>query len=305
MKKVIVVWLLVATFLAWKGYYQAQAPRLVICDVGQGDAILVTDWSKQLLVDAGPDLAVLECLERYLPWWDQRLEAVVATHPDNDHVGGLSAVFQSFRVLTFIHNGDSKQTTDFLSLERLLQRKDTRPKRSLLTQAGDKFQLTPIINFSTLSPRVGVKSKEPENGRKSETKLSDVEGNFAAKTDQYNDRSIALFLTINHLKVLLMADVEEPGEIALLESGLIQEVNVLKVAHHGSKSSTSPRFLAQAKPEISALSLGENNQFGHPSPQVLANLAQIGSKTLRTDQHGDIIFNIIGQKWGWYCSKGC
>ncbi|MFH2021761.1 MAG: MBL fold metallo-hydrolase [Patescibacteria group bacterium] len=282
--------------LGFVGHFPDGKSHIVFCDVGQGDAILIWEGNHQLLIDAGPDDKALECLEKYIPWWDNQLEVVVATHPDTDHVGGLEPVFRQFAVNYLIMNGDTKQTSVFRRFQTLIQTKEYSPKQLIIGGKGLQFELSLNISIKILSPLVDLSRSPPQNTPFSETQLLDVLPNIEQKDEQQNNRSIVILLTVGQTKSLMMGDIEASGETALMVEGLIPNVNILKVAHHGSKSSTSPSFLSLARPEISVLSLGENNPYGHPSNRVVSDLGVFGSQILRTDQMGDIHLVIDGQQ---------
>jgi len=269
-------------------YLPEENLHMVFCDVGQGDAILVWEADRQLLIDAGPDDKILECLAEYVPWWDDSLEFVVWTHPDIDHVGGLEPVFRQYEVDYLITNGDTKQTSVFERFQSLIQRKEYSPKQLIIGGKGLNLEVSENISIKILSPQVDTDQWPPQNVPLSETQLLDVLNVIEQKDEQINSRSIAILLTVGPTKALMMGDVDTVRETALISEGLIPDVNILKVAHHGSKYSTSTPFLAIARPEISVLSLEENNPYGHPSDRVVSDLRAIGSKILRTDQLGNI-----------------
>jgi competence protein ComEC len=292
----VVVIILLGVILGLCRFLPDENMHLVFCDVGQGDAILAWENSTQLLIDAGPDEKVLECLEKYVPWWDRRLEFVLATHPDVDHIGGLEPVFRQYNVGDLITNGDTRKTSVFRRFQTLVQTNKHRPDSLIIGKTGDKMSISPNLSIKILSPLVGSDSGMPPNEHNTETGLLDLRTNIEQKDEQYNHRSIALLLTLASTKTLMMGDLDELGELALMQEGLIENVNILKVAHHGSKSSTQPQFLSYSKPEISVLSLEENNPYGHPSDRVLSDLGVFGSKIFRTDQLGNIHFVISDDK---------
>ena len=117
------------------------------------------------------------------------------------------------------------------------------------------------------------------------------------KKESTNDRSIALLLEYGQLRIFLSGDLEEEGELGILESALIDQVDILKVAHHGSKTSSTKVFLSQVRPELSLISVGKNNKFNHPSPEVLDNLRAVFSRIVRTDQSGDIKIELLNDKF--------
>lgn len=295
---VLFVWLAVA-------YYQHRSDGLlhfVTCDVGQGDALLVTYKSTQLLIDGGKDLSVVECLGRYVPFWDRTLELVVATHPDADHIGGLPGILSNYRVKRLMMNGEIKKTDDFEALNAAVQREVASGAVLLTNKAVTKISIGVNISLMVMPPLESSLAMMADSAQMTESLLSDVDSSKSTSNLSANDGSIVLLLTYNQVDVLLTGDLETRGEQALLEKGLIKDIEVLKVGHHGSKTGSSTQFLEVSKPEISVVSAGKNNRYGHPSPQVLRNLDNIHSKVLRTDLVGTIEVVTDGEEV-WVKSK--
>lgn len=266
--------------------------HIIVCDVGQGDAIIVSKGYWQLLVDGGRGSQVLECLGNELPFWDKTLEVMVATHPDADHIGGLDDVFQSYQVQRFVRTKDAKNTGDFARLIDSSSREKLTGGMEVEPVVGQNLSAVELLEVIVLSPQETNMPSKRINTKNSETMLSDknqspMTSNLDNSID-YNDRSIALYVTYGSVDALLMGDLEFSGEQALLESDMIEPITIIKVGHHGAKTSTSDEFLSAARPEISLISVGENNSYGHPSPLVLDKLDKVGSQIYRTDQHGTI-----------------
>lgn len=267
--------------------------QIVVCDVGQGDSILVQYQYWQLLIDGGENDLVLACLDNHMPLFDKKIEIVLATHPHSDHIGGLGAVLEGYSVTQVITNGQVAESDDFRQFDKLIQRKGSFGLEQTVVKRGDFLQTPHIAKFftvSVLSPLVKQSELSTSQGTRYETRLSDVKSTFLLNSVNYNDGSIALLLKFGQVKALFMGDLESKGEQALLEEQLITDVDLLKVGHHGSKTSTTPRFLRNSRPEISIISAGKNNSFGHPSPQVTALLEKSGSQIYRTDLEGTIVF---------------
>lgn len=271
--------------------------HLVFCDVGQGDAILLQIKNWQMLVDGGPPgRAALDCLHQHLPWWDKTLEYLVATHPDADHVGGLEEVLRSYRVQTTLINGENKQTAVFEGFYSMLQAEQKQGMRLISVATGDRLQPIDKLNFNVLTPQERLRVIYPLNQALSETMLQDKNQSQTSQEVDANARSIALKVDYMKVGVLLMGDLPKEGEQALCESGLLEVVDILKVGHHGSKTSTDPCFVMWTLPEISIISVGKNNRFGHPSPEVETRLLSYGSQIMRTDELGTIELVTNGQQ---------
>lgn len=314
----VFLFLLLCCYVLWQTLQKWPDSYLhvAVCDVGQGDAILISYAWWQLLVDTGPDEAVLSCLEKQMPSLDKRIELLILTHFDQDHIGGTAALLKLYDfAYIFLPLTDGKDSKTFLELQQLLlaeQSYGAQLKEPFLGQQialaieqptfqakNDHFQAkynssqTLLLTFLTPGQLSAaefnyLRKKALFLGQRPETTLSAADWVELAVNDSENDRSIVLLLQFGRLKILLTGDLEKTGEAALLGSGLITEVDILKVGHHGAKTSTSTEFLAWLRPETALISTGEKNQFGHPTQEVLRLLEQFSSQILRTDQLGDI-----------------
>lgn len=258
--------------------------HLIFCDVGQGDAILITKGTTQILIDGGPNQKVLTCLANHLPFWDRTIEMVVVTHPDNDHLGGLPDVIERYNVTQLVSHSLVRDSAIFWTFrDEVIEKKISvySPK------AGDKIQLGGI-SLEILFPLEKLGDElvwQPE----AETK---VLGAYSYPTNA-NDVSLVSLFSYGDFDVLL------PGDIGSQNEGVIEadkEIEVLKVAHHGSKYSTSEEFLARLDPDLAVISVG-NNSFGHPTSEVLERLRNLGVEILRTDINGEIEVVSDGKSW--------
>jgi len=285
--KIILIFLLLLAGLVWG--VAAQLPdgrfHLIFCDVGQGDAILVVKGSNQVLIDGGPNEKVLTCLSNHLPFWDRQIELVVATHPEADHLTGLVSVIQRYRILQIVSN-------------------------SLLADSGifQKFR-SEVVNHQTPvhSPKIGEEIKIGEIKLKilypSEKLGEEIVWKTLAEpkvlglstyTGNFNKTAIVALLEFEDFQALLAGDVGVEEEKFLPALG---EIEVLKVAHHGSKYSTSEEFLAATRPKLAVISVGANNRYGHPAPEVLERLRTVGAQVCRTDLEGEIEIVSDGKNW--------
>ncbi|MBI3120087.1 MAG: MBL fold metallo-hydrolase [Candidatus Kerfeldbacteria bacterium] len=230
--------------------------RMVALDIGQGDAILLQDGKGfDCLIDGGPDRTVLEELGKFLPPWDRTLECMILTHDDRDHSIGLVEVAKRLHVETLYWNGvdDEQELLSPLFAE-------VRDRRAL--KRGDHFSAD-AFEFSVLSPRQNEKED--------------------------NDDSLVILVTHQTTRILLTGDATRKIEHALLnDPQLSSGVDILKVGHHGSKTSTSHELLDAIKPTIAVISVGRQNRYGHPHPQVMYYLTQRGIRIRRTDLEGPI-----------------
>lgn len=241
-------------------------PMVVVCDVGQGDAILATYKNIQILFDVGPNnKKVLKCLENHLPFWDKTIEVVVLSHGDSDHVGGLDDVMKVYKIENFFSNG---------YLDKEIEQKIY----SLKIGQNDVININ-LFTFEVVWPELSV-----------------------AKTVDGNENSVAGILTIKNKGWLmfLSGDMEMEAEQKLIWRDVLRQgygtlengVDVLKVSHHGSKTATSEELLEVLKPKVAVISVGKNNRFGHPTEEVMARLRKFESEIRRTDEVGEVVLSL-------------
>lgn len=292
--------------------------RLIACDVGQGDAFLLSIAHQQVLIDVGPDESVLSCLHESLPFWDKKIDILVLTHFDADHFGGLTHISNYYEFgLVFLPLTESKDSQLFLESQQLLtslQAKGTRLKQPFLGQQISLLQFSPVYQAKYNSmPQLVLSFLTPINltalqqelleenglflGQKTEHILSVATWDKLLSSENTNDGSIALFITFGQIKMIFLGDLEEAGELALVAHGLITRVNIQKVGHHGSKTSSHSSLLELSQPEVSLISAGKQNKFGHPHPEVIARLQAIGSQVWRTDVLGSIEIRSNGHQF--------
>ncbi len=276
--------IIVALVLGAVLIYPDQELHLIFCDVGQGDAILITKGTTQVLVDGGPNQKVLSCLANHLPFWDRTIEMIILTHPDNDHLGGLPDVIERYNVTQLLSHGLITESAIFWAFrDKIIDKKV--PVYS--PKAGDKIQLGGFA-LKILSPqeRMGNELVWQKGTDKQ------VLGALTYPIEP-NEASIVTLLSYGDFDVLL------PGDIGSQNEGVIEidkEIEVLKIAHHGSKYSTSEDFLEQIKPKLAIISVGKNS-FGHPTSEVLERLRNLDIKLLRTDINGEIEVVSDGKEW--------
>ncbi len=293
------VWVVVSIVNQWPDNFV----HLIFCDVGQGDAILITHGNQQILVDGGPDEKVLSCLENNIPFWDKSINYVIATHMDSDHIGGLPAVFASYSVDVILKNPSAKKTAVFEAFEDAVSTKmvnSNHDTKVVSTYRGQKLFLDGLVQFSVASPQVQYQRLISKNMDVTETILSAENELFYPilnKNISENDLSIVLFITIDDITVLLTGDMELEGELAVIKSGMTEPVSIIKAGHHGSKSSSSRQFISILRPEVSVISSGINNQYNHPFPRVIDLFREFGANIYRTDSQGTVEFVTDGVKY--------
>ncbi len=247
-------------------------PRVTVLDVGQGDAILVEgDRGGRLLIDGGPDPArLLVALEEHLPPWDRRIDLVILSHPHEDHAAGLAALLARYAVRRVLEPGMLGPGPGYAALNAELIARGI-GRGTLAT--GDRLAVDDI-HFDVLWPDRG---SVPERPADSGTAINNV--------------SIVLLGDVDGHRFLLAGDIEEGIDPVLLARGL-PRIDFLKVAHHGSRTSSTAAFLATTRPGIAVISAGRGNPYGHPAPATVDRLTAAGAHVFRTDDDGSVTVDL-------------
>ena len=243
--------------------------RIIACNVGQGDAIIVTYGNTQALIDGGPGNKVISCLSRYMPFWDRTIELVVLTHPDADHATGLVEVFKNYNVKIFVTTNIKKETNVYSALNTKVKEKRI---KTYYAKAGDTL-VSGKLYFDIFHP----KEIPPE-------------------ADKVNLYSIVIKMSFLDFNALFTGDIEDAECDYISDVFDLSGIEYLKVPHHGSKNGLSQKMLNEIKPQIAVISLGKNN-FGHPHQEVLDMLANSNTKVLRTDKGRDVVLETNGSAW--------
>jgi len=261
--------LLILAFFAWRSLPDGHL-HVVFLDVGQGDAIFIqTPSGRQVLVDGGPSEAVLlSQLGRHMPFWDRTLDVMLLTHPDTDHVTGLVPVLERYQVGTVIHRRVEMDSDVYARWLQLLAAEGATVYQG---EAGLRMALDDGADASHPLEMV-VLHPGPE-----------LVGGSAGNA---NSNSVVTRLTYGQVSVLLTGDIEAQVERKLVIGGATLASTVLKAAHHGSCTSTTQAFLDAVDPEVVVISVGADNDFGHPCDDVIERLGDL--PTYRTDQHGPV-----------------
>lgn len=243
-------------------------------DVGQADSIFIElPDGKTMLVDAGGNSDGKRVCEYIRSRGGERIDYLVGTHPHADHIGGMDDVIREFEIGELYMPKVSASTKTFDDVLDAAEEKEMKIKTA---KAGKYIFETESTSCRILSP--------------TEEKYSDL-----------NEYSVILMLSCGDVDFLLTGDAEAENEYAL--SGNIG-ADVLKVAHHGSDTSSSAAFLKRVNPDYAVISVGAGNKYSHPSENVLKRLAQCGTKILRTDVDGDIIISTDGENIFCKTEKG-
>jgi beta-lactamase superfamily II metal-dependent hydrolase len=248
----------IATLLViYSDFLPQKGVTIWVFDVGQGDAIFIDAPHKQMLIDGGGDERVLERLAAVIPWWDRSIDIVVNTHPHADHLAGLVPVLERYKVAQVLDADEGYTTPEFAEYLKLAG-----PHRGIL--AGDvTIDLGDGVRLKTLWPELAYND---------------------AVLEDPNDGSIVFLLEHGQTSMLLTGDAGISEE-AEWEVG---DIDILKVGHHGSDTSTSQELVDRTLPEVAIISLGEDNDYGHPSSFVVDRLMGAGAAVYRTDEHGSI-----------------
>lgn len=259
----VVVFLAVANVLVWEQVIWSGRSFIVFLDVGQGDSMFIhTRNGYQMLIDGGPDAGVLEALGRVMPFWDKSIDVVMLTHPDKDHVGGLLDVLSRYHVDTVVWTGVKKNSSEARLWERLAQN-----ARQEIAFAPLRIQFSQNEYMDVLHP------------------FRSVEG---VEMKVVNDTSIVAKLRMGSVEVLFTGDISNAAEKEIVAARTDVSAGILKVPHHGSKTSSSSLFLEAVRPYLAIIEAGEGNSYGHPTEETLARLERYGIQVLRTDLAGDI-----------------
>lgn len=263
---------------------------LVFCDVDQGDGAYVRfPDGRDMVVDGGPNDRIIDCLGRHMPFWDRHIDMVVMTHPQKDHMHGLIAVFERYEVDYFVRSDVTHTTEGYANLMATVRRKNIPEK--YMTR-GEKI-VVDDTSLSFLWPTFEQVSK----GQKASLAAagsSDVLGDAAG---DLNDYSLVFVLRFGSFDVLFTGDADTRVEKYYIRSALADEqVEVLKVPHHGSRTGMTEGFVSWLDPELSIISLGKNS-YGHPAKEIVDIIQKSGSKLMRTDERGDITVISDGKNW--------
>lgn len=244
--------------------------KVYFLDVGQGDAVFIkTPAGNTMLIDSGIDNSALSVLSKKYIFRKKHIDIMLATHPDADHVGGFNSILRVFSTKVFIENGFNKDNQLMKQIDDLLFEHKI---QTTTVKEGSIVDLGSGVVFKIFAPNDSELSKESNN--------SSIVGQII-----YGDT-----------KFLLTGDATISNEIRLInEYKSSLESDVLKLGHHGSRTSSTVEFLETVKPKISVVSAGRNNRYGHPHPEVLARLKNLKIPYLSTINEGTICLQSNGQ----------
>jgi len=265
----VILWIIVFDLSLDNGF------QVNFFDVGQGDSIFIeTIEGRQILIDGGPDITILEKLGEEMPFWDRTIDLVILTHPEHDHMLGLLEVLENYQIENILWTGVFKDTAEYTEWKKLIGEEGS---QITIAKAGEKIVLgDPEKEYlEILFPFESLEGKEV----------------FDA-----NNSSVVSKLVFDDISFLFLGDVYKSTEKELIEKGIDIDAGVLKIAHHGSKTSSSSEFIEKVSPEFAVILCGKDNSYGHPSPETLEVLKNYGINIFRTDLQGDIKLTVKNNK---------
>jgi len=252
--------------------------KVIFFDIGQGDSIFIeTPQKHQILIDGGPSSKVVEKLGKQMPFWDKTIDLVILTHPDYDHLRGLLDVLDNYQVKSILWTGEKSEGKTFESWLLKIKKENA---NIVLAEAGT-LVLLGKAKMEILYPL--------------ELPKQDLVNN--------NKSSIAALLSFRNARFFFTGDIDKQAEQEIIFQGQDISSDILKVSHHGSRSATSPEFLANVQPKIAVISVGKDNAYSHPHQEVLSNLLEFGIKIMRTDLSGDITITSSGSNFNYLPKK--
>ena len=268
----LLITLILSNFFIWQAVFAGERNGVLtvaFLNVGQGDAIYIeAPNGNQVLIDGGSGKAVLRELGSIMPSYDMSIDVVVATHPDKDHIGGLVDVIERYDVDLILESGAINDTGVHRSLHSAIEQ---RKVESVLAKRGINIVLDEGVYLKILFPDRDVLGMDP------------------------NDASIIAQLVYGEIEFLFTGDSPKKIEnhLAYIDAKNLQS-DVLKVGHHGSRTSSSELFVGFVSPKYAVISAGENNRYGHPHSEVLELFNKFEIPIFST-QNGTIIFKSDGE----------
>lgn len=239
--------------------------HMYFLNIGQGDSTLIkTPENHQILIDGGPKNYVLQQLDQVMPFFDKNIDLVVITHPHADHIDGLVEVLKRYEVNAILMTGVDYKSPSYDEFLKIVATKNI---QTYIAKNDDDFRFG-TVTFDVIYPNKSILGKRFIN---------------------LNNSSIVAKVLYAGKTILMTGDMAFEEEAALIKTGLNLKADILKVGHHGSKTSTSQEFLKLVKPEIAIIQSGKGNSFGHPSKESLDRLKAAGAQQIyRNDIDGRI-----------------
>ncbi len=250
--------------------------------MGQGDStFIVTPQNHQILIDGGPDSTVVGKIAKQIPFWDRSIDLAILSHPEKDHMSGLIEILKRYKVDYILWSGVKMNSSEYLEWLKVLVAQKNKRAKIITAFAGQNIKVGDL-KIKILSPSENLFAQD-----------------FSKSA---NETSVVAKLNYGKNSFLFVGDIDSVEEKKLVEKSQLAnshelvnlKSDVLKVAHHGSKYSSSDIFLKEVNPKFAVIEVGKNS-YGHPTQETLSRLQNIGAKIFRTDQSGDIFFQSNGQ----------
>jgi len=273
---IFIIFLFCLTFIIWIFVFDRESKNntltVAFFDVGQGDAIFIETPNKtQILIDGGPDKKVLREIGKQMPFYDRSIDLIITSHPDTDHIGGIPSVLNRFSVKNILIPDVNADTAIY---------------KEIIARATEK-------NVKILCARRGQIYLDQENGIYLDILFPDRDTTGFEK----NLASIVVKLVYGETSFLFTGDSPISIENYLIDiNKSALNIDVLKLGHHGSKTSTSKQFLGYTTPDYAIISAGKDNAYGHPHKSVISLLDQFEIKYFETAKEGTIIFESAGEE---------
>lgn len=263
--------LILDIFVFWQIFFTDRTVndlKMIFFEVGQGDSqLVILPGGVKILIDGGPaNNRLLTALSQIFPPFDRYLDLIILSHPQLDHFGGLIEVLKRYRIGAFIYTGQQGESSAWADLKKALNQ--NRIKTIILTQGDEIRYLNSYLDV--LWPPADLTQRN------------------------VNDLALVLRLVSASTTALFTGDISSKTEKELIKF-YSQTIDVLKVAHHGSKYSSSIDFLKVLKPRLALIGVGKNS-YGHPAFETLSRLASVGAAIFRTDIDGTITLKSDGKK---------
>lgn len=241
-------------------------PKLTFAmlDIGQGDALFIeSPTGLQILVDGGRDKKTLSELSKLIPFYDKSIDMLIITNPDLDHIGGFLDILKNYKVDAVFEPGTYNDSTIYKNIEKEIESKEI---KRILARAGTRIDIGGGAYIDILFPDRDVSIWDN------------------------NDGSVVARLVYGESTIMLTGDASNSTEEIVIKSNKELESDILKIGHHGSRTSTSKEFLEKVSPKYALISSAKGNSYGHPHGEVLDILKSFGVEILRTDTLGTIVF---------------
>lgn len=257
-------------------FYKPNEFKLNFIDVGQGDSTLITTESnKKILIDGGGsefnssfDVGEKTLLPYLLKHHVSKLDYIIISHFDSDHVGGLFKILEKLKVEKIIIGKQFENSENYQKFIKITKEKNIKIK---VVKAGDKIYLDKNTYINVIWPDI----------------------NNIVNENIVNNNSLVFKMVYKNFSILFTGDIEEIAERRILNLYSDKlKADILKVAHHGSKTSSIEEFIKAVSPRIALIGVGKNNNFGHPNEEVIQRLKNYNIKIYRTDFNGEIDLKI-------------